>query len=197
MKKALETGGAPRRLRYSLAVSLDGFIAGPNGEHDWIVMDQSVEFESFFREFDTVLLGRRTFEVTQQGGGTIMSGMRTIVCSRTLRPGDHKDITITRDAVETVSELKATAGKDIWLFGGGLLFRSLLDARLVDMIELGVMPVVLSEGVPLLPTGHRSPPLRLVESKALPSGIVGLTYAIDYGRGLKKPGKRTGKRRAQ
>jgi len=117
-----------RRFRYSVAVSLDGFIAGPNGEYDWIIMDPSIDFEGFFKEFDTLVMGGRTFEVA--GGGSTPE-MRTIVCSKTLRASDHPKVTVTDDAVGTVSKLKATAGKDIWLFGGGGLFRSLLDAKLV------------------------------------------------------------------
>lgn len=175
-----------RRLRYSVAASVDGFIAGPNGESDWIIMDESIDFEGFFKGFDTLLMGRRTFEFA--GGGST-PGMRTIVCSKTLRASDHPNITITGDAAVTVSELKATAGKDIWLFGGGSLFRSLLDAKLVDTMEVAVMPIALSQGIPLLPAGQRSPRLRLVESKVLPSGIVGLTYAIQYTDSAKKPKK--------
>ena len=83
---------------------------------------------------------------------------------------------ITADAIETVADLKAEQGKDIWLFGGGLLFRCLLDAGLVDAIEVAVMPVLLSQGVPLLPAGRRSPQLRLATCKPMPSGIVALTY---------------------
>jgi dihydrofolate reductase len=169
-----------RRLRYCVAASADDFIAGPNGECDWIVMDPTVEFESFFAEFDTLVMGRRTYEFTRQGGGAAMPGMETIVCSRTMSAIDDPKIKIVADAAETVAALKATSGKDIWLFGGGGLFRSLLDAQLVDTIELGIMPVLLSAGVPLLPAGPRSPRLRLTESKSLPSGTVGLTYAIAY-----------------
>lgn len=169
-----------RRLRYSVAVSLDGYIAGPKGEYDWIVMDPAIDFEAYFKQFDTLVMGRRTFEVAhgQSGGGT-MPGMKVIVFSRTLRQGDYPDVTVVSSAAEDfVAELKTKPGKDIWLFGGGALFRSLLDAGLVDTLEVAVMPVLLSEGVPLLPAGRRLTGLRLTESKTLPSGIVMLSYAL-------------------
>jgi dihydrofolate reductase len=162
-------------------MSLDGFIAGPKGEFDWIIMDPTIDFAALFKQFDTALMGRRTFEIVREGGAGPMAGMQTIVFSRTLRPGDHPGVTIASDVAETVAALKAQAGKDIWLFGGGELFRSLLDAHLVDRIEVAVIPILLSQGVPLLPAGVRSPSLRLIESKALPTGIVSLTYALAEG----------------
>jgi dihydrofolate reductase len=173
-------------------MSMDGFVAGPNGEHDWIVMDPAFDFEGYVREFDTILMGRRTFEIAGAGGGASMPGVRTIVCSRTLLPADHPKITIADDAVDSVRTLKREAGKDIWLFGGGELFRSLLEAKLVDTIEVAVVPIALSQGVPLLPAGKRSPQLRLLSSKILPSGVVTLNYSIIYGGGLRKP-KQAGK----
>src|SRR5206468_2949711 len=108
-----------------------------------------------------------------------MAGMQTVVFSRTLRPSNHPNVTITANVTKTVSALKAKAGKDLWLFGGGELFRSLLDANLVDTIEVAVMPILLSQGIPLLPAGARSPSLRLSDSKTSPSGIVMLTYALN------------------
>jgi dihydrofolate reductase len=177
-KRTDSKGGNPRRVRYSVAMSLDGFIAGPKGEFDWIIMDPTIDFAAFFKEFDTVLMGRRTFELVQQRGAGQMKSMETFVFSRTLRPSDHPTVTISAGVAEAVAAIKAKPGKDIWLFGGGGLFRSLLDANLVDLIEVAVVPILLSEGVPLLPAGARSPSLRLIESKTLPSGIVSLTYAL-------------------
>jgi dihydrofolate reductase len=159
-------------------MSLDGFIAGPNGEVDWIIMDPSFDFGALFQQFDTFLMGRRTFEAARQGGTDTMAGMQTIVFSRTLRQSDYPKVTVTGNLVETISPLKEKPGKDIWLFGGGGLFRSMLDAGLVDTVEVAVVPVLLSQGVPLLPAGARSSPFQLTEHKVLPTGIVLLSYAV-------------------
>jgi dihydrofolate reductase len=125
-------------------------------------------------------MGRRTFEFTQQGGGSGMgSGMQTIVFSRTLRQRDYPKVVVSSKVTETVATLKEKPGKDIWLFGGGELFRSLLDAGLIDTVEVAVVPVMLSQGVALLPAGSRSPVLKLTEAKPLPTGIVLLSYALE------------------
>jgi dihydrofolate reductase len=189
MAKNKKTAGKPirkkstktsvRRVRYSVAMSLDGFIAGPKGEYDWIIMDPSVDFAALFKQFDTFLMGRRTFEFTQQsGGGGMGGGTQTIVFSRTLRQSDYPKVVITSKVAETISALKEKPGKDIWLFGGGELFRSVLDAGLIDTVEVAVIPVMLSQGVPLLPAGSRSPVLKLTAAKSLPTGIVRLSYAL-------------------
>jgi dihydrofolate reductase len=163
-------------------MSLDGYIAGPNGEYDWITMDPTIDFGAVFNQFDAFVMGRKTFELVRtMGTGNPMSGMKVIVFSRTLQPEDYPDVTIINDgAAEAVAALKVEPGKDIWLFGGGVLFRSLLDAQLVDTIELGLMPILLGGGIPMLPTGPRSPALQLTSSKSLPSGILMLEYTIRY-----------------
>jgi dihydrofolate reductase len=172
-----------RRVRYAVAMSLDGYIAGPNGEADWIIMDPDIDFRALFNQFDTFLMGRRTFEGMGGAGGGGQSGAQTIVFSRTLRQEDYPNITIVSENPEqALTDLKAKPGKDIWLFGGGSLFRSLLEARLVDAVEVSVIPVLLGEGIPLLPPKPSSERfrLRLVSSRAFKTGILSLEYAVEY-----------------
>src|SRR5690349_14133865 len=120
-----------RRVRYVVAASLDGFIAGPRGESDWIPMDPDFDFAALFRQFDTILAGRRTFETMAKAGRVTMPGMKTMVFSQTLDPRQHPQVTVVNDRPEeTIARLRADSGKDIWLFGGGSLFRSLAAADL-------------------------------------------------------------------
>jgi dihydrofolate reductase len=170
-----------RRVRYSVAMSLDGYIAGPNGEADWIVSDPDIDFAGFFSRFDTLLIGRKTFDAMRAmgGGEGEWPGVRSFVVSRTLKEGEHPDVTIVRDGAALVTELKGQPGKDIWLFGGGELFRSLLRAGLVDGVDVGIVPVLLGSGIPLLPSPAERARLVLRDRKIYEkSGIVGLEYDV-------------------
>jgi len=168
-----------RRIRYQVACSLDGYIADANGGVDWIVMDPEIDFGAIFDQFDTLLMGRRTYEELPEGAGGF-GDMSIVVFSTTLHAEDHPNVTIVADDVDrTIADLRARPGKDIWLFGGGELFRSLLELGCVDTVEPAVIPVLLGGGRPFLPepavrrrlslTGHR-----LYER----SGIVLLEYAV-------------------
>jgi dihydrofolate reductase len=174
-----------RRLRYQVAVSLDGFIATVEGGYDWIVPDPAVDFAALYKEFDTAVMGRKTYElVAGQGAHGAMPGIEVIAFSRTLPAATYPGVRIVNDDPrEVVADLKRKKGRDIWLYGGGELFRYLLDAGLVDTVELAVNPVLLGSGVPLLPPG-RMAKLELSDVKRLPaSGMVVLAYSVIGGSG--------------
>jgi dihydrofolate reductase len=170
-----------RRLRYNVACSLDGFIAGPNGEYDWIVEDDSIDMVSLFNEFDLLLMGRKTYETVQAAGEPDPTrAKRTAVVSTTLEPSDRPDLIVLRDrVVEQVAAWKQESGKDIWLFGGSQLAGMLIDARLIDTIELAVMPVLLRQGIPLLPAGKQTR-LSLDTAESLASGIQMLCHRVNH-----------------
>lgn len=177
-KRAAKKNG--RRVRYAVAVSLDGYIAGADGGYDWIITDPDIDFEEIFSEFDTLLMGRRTFEIVAKQGDGTYPGMNTVVVSKTLQQSDHPNVTIVSENVaEAVKELKAQPGKDIWLFGGGELFRTLLDAGVVDGVGAAIMPVVVGGGVPFLPAPAKQTKLKLTKHRLYPkSGIMSLEYDV-------------------
>ena len=167
-----------RRIRLSVAMSLDGYIAGPNGEYDWIVIDPEIDFAALMNQFDTALMGRKTYEAALKVGGALATeGMATYVFSRTLRQEDCPGVTVSGDIAGTVAGLKAQPGKDIWLFGGGDLFRSMLALGLVDSIEVELIPVLLGRGLPLFPPPAEQTKLKLVRQYVYEqTGTVSLEY---------------------
>ena len=170
-----------RLVRFGGAMSLDGYIAGPNGEYDWIVMDPDIDFSAMAREFDTFLIGRKTFDVMKRMGNDAksMGGITNIVLSRTLRPEDYPRVRIESDAARLVTDLRAQPGKDIAIFGGGELFRSLLAAGLVDEVGISLIPVLLGGGVPFLPSPAERARLKLKQCRVYEkTGTVGLEYDI-------------------
>jgi dihydrofolate reductase len=146
-------------------------------------MDPTIDFGAFYSTIDTVLMGRGTYEIVQmqkeQGEAPPDTAPRSYVFSRTLKPEDHPDVTIVSDdAGGVVARLKEEEGKDIWLMGGGILFRSLLDAGLVDTVEVGIVPILLGSGIPLLPPGELRGQLEHVKSETFPSGIILVKYRV-------------------
>ncbi len=170
-----------RQIRYSVAMSLDGYIAGPRGEFDWIVQDPEVDFAALMGRFDTLLLGRKTFELMLAQGAGASSGMRTYVFSRTLRQEDHPEVTVVAEPTrEMLAALKEEPGKDIWLMGGGSLFASLLALGRVDAVEVAIIPVVLGGGIPFLPPPARQAKLKLTGQRVYATtGIVSLRYEVE------------------
>lgn len=168
-----------RIVRLSVAMSLDGYIADPQGGYDWILIDPGFDFEEMFKGYDAVLMGRKSYEAAKVQGGYGMPGPKAYVFSKTLKQADVRDATVSEDPGKTVKALKRAKGKDIWLFGGGELFRSLLELKLVDEIEVAVIPVLLGDGLPLLPRTETRARLVLKKHKLFEkTGTLLLNYAV-------------------
>jgi dihydrofolate reductase len=172
-----------RVLRYNVAASLDGFIADAQGAFDWIPDDPTVDFEGLFAKVDTYLLGRRTYDTVRaqsQAQSPFTAGARIYVFSRTMTPGTENGVTIVRDdPVALARSLRHEEGSgEIWLFGGGELFATLLDAGQVDRVEVTVVPVLLGGGVPLVAHITKRSPLALIHSEVYPTGMVALHYKV-------------------
>ena len=174
-----------RRLRYGVAMSLDGYIAGPKGEFHRIPNDPDIDFAETFDRVDTLVMGRKTFEVVHQshsyeGGAYPGATTQKVVVSRTLRASDYPGVTIVNaNVADAIIALKARPGKDIWLFGGGNLFGSLLTMGLVDCVDVAIFPVLLGDGIPFLPSLATRASLSLENHRVYQkSGIVSLEYAV-------------------
>lgn len=170
-----------RRVRFSGAVSLDGYIAGPNGEYDWIPMDPDIDFGALFNDFDTRVMGRKSWDEArkQMSSGAPTMDMPTYVFSRTLRQSDAPGVIVSSDIKKTITELRQLQGKDIWLWGGGELLQSMLDLGLVDAMDVAIVPVLLGKGVRLLPATKRMAKLKLLKHKLYPkTGTVLLSYEL-------------------
>jgi dihydrofolate reductase len=167
-------------LRYSVAMSLDGFIAGPNGEFDWIVVDPDIDFAAMYAGFGGLLMGRRSFDVFTSTGGAPGGPLPTYVYSRTLPEGTRDGATFVNDAVPHVRGLKAGPGdKPLWLWGGGEFFRSLAAAGLVDAVDVAVIPIVLGGGIPFAPTPGPRLSLKLNAHRLFPkTGTLFLEYDL-------------------
>ncbi len=163
-----------------MASSLDGFIAGPNGEFDWITTDPEIDFAAMYASFGGLVMGRRSYDVFLSTGGQVGPVLPTYVYSRTLPDGARNGVTFVRDAVAHVRSLKETPGdKPFWLWGGGELFRELAVAGLVDGVDVAIIPILLGGGLPLLATP--GPTLRLglrAHRVYSATGIIMLEYDI-------------------
>jgi len=186
--QAKKAGHPNRRVRYAMAMSLDGFIAGPGGEFDWIIQDPQIDFKAKCSQFDTIVMGRRTFDVVRGARGDIsLFGMQVFVFSRTLRQEDHAGVAIVDNPEKLMAELRSKPGKDVWLFGGGSLFRSFAELGLVDTVEVAVIPVLLGAGVPLLPSPAKRIALELTgHTLYTKTGTMSLEYVVQNERRLNK-----------
>ncbi len=169
-----------RKVILGLAVSLDSFIEGANGEYDWCFTDQDYGLSTFFKRVDTVFVGRKTYEMSlrRKGGGAGFPKFKEYIFSTTLDKVKEGATLINGDIKTQVQEIKKEEGKDIWLFGGAGLTTSLLNLGLVDELSLAVHPILLGGGKPLFNNIKARINLTLVDTKTFSTGLVSLTYNV-------------------
>jgi dihydrofolate reductase len=161
-------------------MSLDGYIADPNDGYDWIVHDPDIDFAEMFAQFDMFWMGRRTYEMMARAGRAEIPGKRIVVFSRTLQQRDYPKV-MAEVEPKSLATLRDQASKDVWLFGGGSLFRSLLEVGLVDTVEVAIVPILLGSGLPFLPATPHRQKLKLTSQKTYKkSGLVSLQYDIEH-----------------
>ncbi len=171
-----------RRVRYQVACSLDAFIAGPENDFGWIPPEPDFDFEALYAQFDTLLMGRRTYEIVCASGESFR-GKEVIVASRSLEATDYPEIEIVSDHLEArIRRLRSEPGRDIWLYGGGHLFSQVLEWELVDTVEPAIIPILLGGGVPFLPSPAVRRQLKLVRSRSYLGGTVLLEYSVQKER---------------
>jgi len=168
-----------RRVILALGISLDGYIARPDGSVDFLFMPKDYSMGPFFKTVDTALMGRKTYEVglRMSGGSFSNYGLACYVFSRTMSPGERPGATIVNDSPKSfVESLRKRKGKHIWLMGGGELARAFLQDDLIDEIHLGIVPTLLGEGIPLFPNGFPQRKFSLLENKTYSQGLITLKY---------------------
>lgn len=169
-----------RKIILQVAVSLDGFIEGPNGEIDWCFTDQDYGMKDFFKQIDTLFMGRKTYELMLSMGDDATTGfpkLKQYIFSTTLN--EAEDGVVVVDVESQVQKIRNEPGKDIWLFGGGNLTTSFMNLKLVDEVWLAIHPVLLGGGKPLFENIEGRVGLKHLDTTTYSSGLVFLKYAIE------------------
>ncbi len=169
-----------RKVVLGLGISLDGYIARLDGSVDFLFMPKDYSMGPFFKTIDTAIMGRKTYEVGLKMGGAGAFGgssMTYYVMSRSQPAGERGGVIFTKQApAELIAQIRKNRGKNIWHMGGGELAREFLKADLVDDIYLGVVPILLGEGLPLFPSGFPQRNFALLENKSFSKGLITLKY---------------------
>lgn len=175
-----------RKIILDLAVTLDGFIEGKNGEIDWCIMEPDMNFTNFLNDIDTILYGRKSYDLwghftpetneEERQFWALVHSKEKYVFSKTRQQDDSKAIFIQENIAEEMSALKTKPGKNIWLYGGASLITTFIHLGLVDEFRLSIHPVVLGEGKPLFTNIADRLNLQLVNTSAFSSGVVQLVY---------------------
>ncbi len=176
-----------KKVILDLATTLDGFIEGPNGEIDWCIMDDDMNFDGFLSGIDTIFYGRVSYDqwghfqpdaaagdAEQRLWAAVHSKKKYVFSSHDRQ--DDQATFITEDMVARVREIKQQEGGDIWLYGGASLIKTFIHAGLIDVYRISVHPIALGSGKPLFEDLKERLELKLVETRAFRSGVVQLIY---------------------
>jgi len=167
-----------RRVVYGVGISLDGYIARPDGSVDFLFMPKDYPMGAFIQTVDTAIMGRKTYDVSLSMGGSFGKKTKMYVLSRTLPAGERSGVKVVNDSPgQLVRKLREGTGKNIWLMGGGDVARQFLEEDLVDELYLGVVPVLIGSGIPAFPAGFPDRKFELVENKSFSQGLISLRYA--------------------
>jgi dihydrofolate reductase len=172
-----------RLVTFGVGNSLDNFIAAADHGFDWLMWDKEVAAVSakYWKTIDTVVMGRRTYEVAVKTGTTHYAGVKNYVFSRTMRKSpDLRVEIVAEEAADFIRKLKKRRGKGICIMGGGELAKSLFDADLIDEIGLNIHPVLLGSGIPLFHPMKRRVNLELAELKRFKNGCVYVRYRVKH-----------------
>jgi dihydrofolate reductase len=174
-----------RKVIVHIAASADGYIARSDHDLEWLTSRPAPKgfygMNEFMKSIDTMLVGRKTYEVSLTLGGKFDPSSRTIVFSRQAPPPDvPAGVEFTNDDAigAFVSRLREQPGKDIWLMGGGELIASFLDANAIDEFVISVVPVFIGDGIPLIARRHRQAQLELQSVERFDDGLVQLHYRV-------------------
>jgi dihydrofolate reductase len=179
-----------RKLKLQVQISVDGFIAGPNGEMDWLTFNWDEELMKYVGDItdpvDTIVLGRKLAEgfiptwasrPKDEPGVDKMVNTPKVVFTQTLTKSDWNNTTLAAgDITEEVNRLKSQDGGDIIAYGGATFASALIKARLIDELHLFVNPVILGKGLPIFQDVDSKQNLVFKKSQAFPCGIVVLCY---------------------
>lgn len=179
-----------KKVILDLAVSLDGFIEGPNGEIDWCIMDDDMDFDGFISSIDTIFYGRVSYDtwgnyqpdinasITEQMlWKEVHSKEKFVFSSQNWQ--DERATFIKSDIANKVTEIKKQGGKDIWLYGGASLIKTFINLGLIDLFRISVHPIALGSGKPLFENLKERIGLRLIKTNIFKSGVVQLIYELE------------------
>lgn len=176
-----------KKIILDLAVTLDGFIEGPNGEIDWCILDDDMDFDGFLSTIDTIFYGRVSYDMwgnyrPDENAGPEENNLWKAVHAKnkyvfsSQKREDKNAVFIDSDIAETVAEIKKQDGKDIWLYGGASLIKTFIDLNLIDIYRISVHPIALGKGKPLFEDLKDRLNLQLIKANVFKSGVVQLIY---------------------